>query len=76
MAINLDNKAEEAKAYIDRQTPPGTHLYQTGGLEGNLATDYGIMVLPQTFLIGKDGKVVNRNVQINALDEEIKKLSK
>jgi thiol-disulfide isomerase/thioredoxin len=76
VAINLDGKAEEAKAYISRQSPPGTHLYQTGGLEGKLATDYGVMVLPQVFLVGKDGKVVNRNVQINALDEEIKKLLK
>ena len=76
VAINLDGKADEAKAYFGRQSPPGTHLYQTGGLEGKLATDYGIMVLPQVFLVGKDGKVVNRNVQVNALDEEIKKLLK
>jgi hypothetical protein len=34
------------------------------------------MVMPQIFLVGKDGKVVNRNVQINSLDEEIKKLAK
>jgi hypothetical protein len=76
LAVNLDGKAEEAKAYVDRNSPVGTHLYQTGGLEGKLATDYGIMVLPQTFLVGKDGKVVNRNGQLNALGEELKKLSK
>jgi hypothetical protein len=76
LAVNLDAKPDEAKAYVERQTPPGTHLYQIGGLEGKLATDYGIMVLPQVFLIGKDGKVANRNGQISALDEEIKKLLK
>jgi hypothetical protein len=76
LAVNLDGKAEEAKAYVERNSPVGTHLYQTGGLEGKLATDYGIMVLPQTFLVGKDGKVVNRNGQLNALGEELKKLSK
>jgi hypothetical protein len=76
LAVNLDAKPDEAKSYVERQTPPGTHLYQNGGLEGKLATDYGIMVLPQVFLIAKDGKVVNRNGQISALDEEIKKLLK
>ncbi len=76
LAINLDGKPEEGKAYLERHTPPGTHLYQSGGLEGKLATDYGIMVLPQTFLVGKDGKVANRNVQLGSLDEEVKKLMK
>jgi hypothetical protein len=76
VAVSLDGRPEEAKDYSTKNNPPGTHLYQAGGLEGKLATDYGIMVLPQVFLVGKDGKVVNRNVQINALDEEIKKLLK
>jgi hypothetical protein len=76
LAINLDGRPDDAKAFIEQQSPPGTHLFQTGGLEGKMATDYGVMALPQIFLVGKDGKVVNRNVQINALEEEIKKLAK
>jgi hypothetical protein len=76
LAVNLDNRPDEAKALIQEKGLPGTHVYQTGGLDGKLATDYGIMVLPQVFLVGKDGKVVNRNAQINSLDEEIKKLAK
>jgi hypothetical protein len=76
VAVNLDGRPEEAKSFVQEKAPPGTHLYQQGGLEGKLATDYGIMVLPQVFLVGKDGKVVNRNAQIGALDEDIKKLLK
>jgi Thioredoxin-like len=76
LTVNLDTRQEDARAFIERQSPPGTHLYQTGGLEGKLATEYGIMVMPQVFLVGKDGKVVNRNAQISALEEEIKKLTK
>jgi hypothetical protein len=76
LAVNLDNKLDEAKAYVAAKAPPGTHLHQDGGLESKLATDYGTLVLPQVFLVGRDGKVVNRNAQVSTLDEEIKKLLK
>jgi hypothetical protein len=76
LAINLDAKPDDARALVQEKHLPGTHIYQVGGLDGKLATDYGIQVLPQIFLVGKDGKVVNRNAQINSLDEEIKKLVK
>ena len=45
-----------------------------GALESPYAVNYGIMVLPNLFLIGKDGKVVSRGVQISGLEDEIKKL--
>jgi hypothetical protein len=32
------------------------------------------MVLPNLFLVGKDGKVISRGVQIGGLEDEIKKL--
>jgi hypothetical protein len=52
---------------------PGTHLFLAGGLESPLATQYGILGLPNLFLIGKDGKVVSRTVQITTLETEIQK---
>ena len=49
-------------------------LYQAGALESPLAVKYGILVLPNLFLVGKDGKVVSRSVQIGGLEDEVKKL--
>ena len=76
VAVNLDNTIKEARDFLTRAPAVGVHLYQSGGLDSKLANDYGIVVLPQLFLVGKDGKVVSRNVQINNLEDEVKKLLK
>jgi Thioredoxin-like len=76
VCVNLDNTPKEATDFLAHAPAVGVHLYQSGGLESKLATDYGIMVLPNLFLVGKDGKVVSRSVQINNLEDEVKKLLK
>ncbi|HTU20706.1 MAG TPA: TlpA disulfide reductase family protein [Gemmataceae bacterium] len=76
VCVNLDNSSDEARSYLQSTRVPGTHLHQDGGLESKMATDYGIQVLPTIFVVGKDGKVVNRNGQIANLEDEVKKLVK
>ena len=73
LAINLDEKLDEARAFLSKAPAPGTHLHQPGGLEGKLAIDYGVMVLPQVFLVGKDGKCLSHTVQVSNIEDEIKK---
>ena len=75
VTVNLDNSPAEAKAFLDKNPSAGTHLFQQpSGLDGTLANQYGINVLPSLFLIGRDGKVVSHTVQISSLEDEIKKL--
>jgi hypothetical protein len=73
VTVNLDNTADEANAFLRRAPAPGTHLHQDGGLDCPLAVQYGIMGLPNLFLVGKDGKVLSRTVQVNTLEDELKK---
>jgi hypothetical protein len=73
--VNLDNMPEEARDFLRRTPAPGVVLYTPGGLDGKLATDYGLLVLPTVFLVGKDGKVVNRSAQVNGLEEEVRRLA-
>jgi hypothetical protein len=76
VCVNLDSSIEDGRKFLKSASAAATHLYQANGLEGKLATDYGILVLPQLFLVGKDGKVVNRNAQIANVEDELKKLLK
>jgi hypothetical protein len=76
VCVNLDSAPAEASKAIERAGVPAIHLYQAGGLESPLASYYGIVALPNLYLVGKDGKVVSRTVQVGTLEEEIKKLIK
>lgn len=75
VCVNLDETADKAAAFLQKIQAPGTHLHQPGGLDSPLATQYGVMVLPNLFLV-KDGKVLNRTVQVANLEDEIKKAAK
>jgi hypothetical protein len=74
VSVNLDNTPQDAMAFLQRTPTPGTHVHGGSGLEGQLASNYGVMVLPHLFLVGRDGKVVSHTIQTNGLEDEIKKL--
>jgi hypothetical protein len=74
VCVNLDNASGNAQEFLKKNALPGTQLYSQGGLESALATQYGITVLPNMFLIGADGKVINRSLQANVLGDELDKL--
>lgn len=79
VTVNLDDRPEEAAKYLQNTPMPGAHLVQppasgqAAGLTGPLALQYGINGLPSMFLIGKDGKVISTKMQINDLEEAVKK---
>jgi thiol-disulfide isomerase/thioredoxin len=75
VCVNLDNTPAEATAAVQKMSAPGTHLFQPGALDSPLAVQHGVMVLPNMFLIGKDGKVVSHTIQMSSLEDEIKKLT-
>jgi thiol-disulfide isomerase/thioredoxin len=75
VTICLDDDPKVAAQSIAALQLPGTHLHMKGGQDGSpLASAYGINVVPHIFVVAKDGKVVNKNGQINLLADEVKKL--
>jgi thiol-disulfide isomerase/thioredoxin len=74
VGVNLDNDPKDAAAFLKTKSLPWPQLYEEGGLESRLASELGILTLPTMILVGKDGKVLNRNAHAGELDEELKKL--
>ena len=76
VCVNLDNTVREASDFQKEMAPPGTVLYEEGGMSGKLGESYGIMVLPTLILVDTHGKVASRTVQMTTLEDELKKLLK
>jgi hypothetical protein len=75
VCVNLDNNASDAVNFLQQNRIDAVNLFQPGALDSPLAVKYGVLVLPNLFLVGKDGKVISHSVQINGLEDEIKKLT-
>jgi thiol-disulfide isomerase/thioredoxin len=75
--VSLDDQANDARRYLQSNPVPGTCLFQAakdgGGVNSRLAIQYGIQSLPTIFLVGRDGKVLGRAVQMGELEEAVKK---
>ena len=74
IGVNVDNEAAEASGYLRGKPLPWPQLFETGGLDSRLATELGVLTLPTMILVGRDGKVVSRNISLGELDAELKKL--
>jgi hypothetical protein len=75
VTVCLDDEPKTAAQAVAGLGMPGAHLHLPGGVDRSpLAAGYGIQVVPHLFLVGKDGKVINRNAQITTLEDELKKM--
>ncbi len=80
LTISLDDDGgkADAAAAVKAAGVGGYHLHAGGGLDRSpLATAYGVHMIPQLFLIDKDGKVASRNAQPGpGLKDDVEKLLK
>jgi hypothetical protein len=75
VTVCLDDDAKAAQQAVAGLQMPGTHLHQPGGVDRSpLAVGYGIPAPPHLFLVGKDGKVLNRGAQLGTLEDDLKKM--
>jgi hypothetical protein len=49
-------------------------IFEPGGMDNRLATDFCIISLPTLFLVDSQGKVVSRNLRAAELDKQVEKL--
>ena len=72
VGVNLDTNAQDVKAYLQNRRFQWSHLFEKGGLDSRLANELGILSLPTMLLIGADGKVLTRNLHIEAAEAQVK----
>lgn len=73
VGLNLDESRDDVAAFMRTNRVPWIHLQEPGGLESPLAEQLGIVTLPTMLLIGKDGRVVDRNISASELERAIKR---
>jgi peroxiredoxin len=77
VTVNLDDKATDAQAFLTASQITFPTLFLATelakGLDSPLALQYGIVGVPTIFLVGKDGRVIDRSIQVNELEDAIKK---
>jgi len=59
IAVNLDNEATAAAAFLQRYPPEFSVYYDN---EQALAREFGVAAMPCSFLIDRDGNVVERQM--------------
>ncbi len=72
VTVNLDDTLAAANQALAGNQLPGTHLHDNG-MESALATQYGIIAMPTIILVGKDGRVIDRSIQMGDLEDAIRK---
>lgn len=73
IGICLDNERQSAIDFTRSARIGWPQLHEEGGLDGRLATQYGILTLPAMMLVGKNGEVVRRSIYASELDAELDK---
>jgi thiol-disulfide isomerase/thioredoxin len=76
IGVCLDGSAGQVKSFLAQNRFPWKQILETGGLDGPLANEMGVMTLPLMLLIDQQGNVVNNNVHVAELDAAVAKLMK
>jgi thiol-disulfide isomerase/thioredoxin len=71
VGVALDTDKAQLAKYLQGKPIPWPQLHETGGLDGRLAEELGVLTLPTMLLIDADGNVVDRNLVITDLEKKL-----
>lgn len=76
VGVSLDNDKAELEAFLKEHQVAWPQIFEPGGIDSRLATEYGIISLPTMFLIDGQGKVVHRNLRTaSEVERQLEKLA-
>ncbi|MDA0834198.1 MAG: thioredoxin-like domain-containing protein [Planctomycetota bacterium] len=67
VGVNLDTEPDLIAPYLKEYRVPWVQLFEEGGLDSPLASQFGIISVPTMFLVGRDGKVLDRGISVGDL---------
>ena len=77
LSVSLDqDKDAWVKAISNDKLAWEYHMSDLGGWQSKAAAAYGVGFIPQTFLVGADGKVIGKYMNAEAAEADLKKLLK
>ena len=78
LGVTLDKESAEKaiKEFSEKMGMTWRQYYDGGYWENKVSMTYGVKGIPQTFLVGKDGKIIRFGLRGEALDKALEKLLK
>lgn len=73
IGISFDSDRDRLEAHIKKSKMPWAQYFDGLGWKNKLGQKYGINSIPATFLIGRDGKIVGKNLRGPALEAAVGK---
>jgi peroxiredoxin len=73
IGLSLDKDIETLKEYVIKNDLKWLHCFTGRGFDSTVTKDYCIRAIPAKFLIGPDGKIISKNLNVEQLKSEIAK---
>jgi tetratricopeptide (TPR) repeat protein len=74
IGVCLDANPAVAKQFLAQNKFPWKQIHESGGLDGRLANEMGVMTPPLMVLVDQKGNVVNQNVHVAELETQLARL--
>jgi len=73
ISVSLDEKADDAKNYVDKNGMAWNQVYQAGEWQAPIVEAYGVLSIPSLWLIGADGKIIAKDLRGEAIKDAVGK---
>jgi thiol-disulfide isomerase/thioredoxin len=74
IGLSLDQSQERLEKFLEREEMAWPQFFDGKVWESPLVDEYGVLAIPTTFLLDREGKIVGRNLHGEELQAEVAKL--
>lgn len=74
IGVSLDTDTEKLSSFIVKEEMDWAQIIQPNQYDDEITSKYNVYIIPRSFIIGRDGKIVAKNLREEKLENEIAKL--